>query len=106
MLGFIRELAAYEKAERKVTATEADIRQSLFAEKVRARALICSFDGAACGFAVYFFNYFTWQGKQGLYLEDLHVSPAHRNKGAGKACFNTWRASRLPMGVAALSGAS
>jgi GNAT superfamily N-acetyltransferase len=85
ILGFIRELAAYEKAEREVTATEADIRQSLFGEKARAHALICSVDGVACGFAVYFFNDSTWQGKQGLYLEDLYVLPAHRNEGAGKA---------------------
>jgi GNAT superfamily N-acetyltransferase len=39
----------------------------------------------AVGFAVYFFNYSTWQGRHGLYLEDLYVSPAHRNAGAGKA---------------------
>ena len=85
ILGFIRDLAAYERAEREVTATEADIRHSLFGEVARACALICSVDGVACGFAIYFFNYSTWQGKQGLYLEDLYVSPAHRNEGAGKA---------------------
>ena len=85
ILGFIKELAIYEKAESEVVATEADIRQSLFGDVARANALICRIDGAACGFALYFFNYSTWQGRQGLYLEDLYVSPAHRNAGAGKA---------------------
>ena len=84
-LGFIKELALYEKAEQQVIATEADIRRSLFGEKAGAQALICSIGGVACGFAVYFFNYSTWQGRQGLYLEDLYVSPAHRKAGAGKA---------------------
>lgn len=85
ILGFIKELAAYEKAEREVTATEAHIRQSLFGEEARARALVCSIDGVEAGFAVYFFNYSTWQGRQGLYLEDLYVSPARRGLGVGKA---------------------
>ena len=49
------------------------------------RALVCQVDGVAAGFAVYFFNYSTWQGRKGLYLEDLYVSPAQRGAGAGKA---------------------
>ncbi|MEO7641406.1 MAG: GNAT family N-acetyltransferase [Ramlibacter sp.] len=85
ILGFIRELAIYEKAEHEVLATEDDLRQSLFGAQPRAWALICSVGGVAAGFAVYFFNYSTWQGRQGLYLEDLYLSPAHRNLGAGKA---------------------
>jgi GNAT superfamily N-acetyltransferase len=85
ILGFIKELAIYEKAEQEVVAGEADIRRSLFGEKARAHALMCRVDGVACGFAVYFFNYSTWQGRQGLYLEDLYVTPEHRHAGAGKA---------------------
>lgn len=85
ILGFIRELAAYEHAEREVTATEEHIRRSLFGADARARALVCRVGGVDAGFAVYFFNYSTWQGRQGLYLEDLYVAPAHRNAGAGKA---------------------
>jgi predicted acetyltransferase len=57
----------------------------LFGPEPQARALICRVGGVAVGFAVYFFNYSTWQGRHGLYLEDLYVSPAHRNAGAGKA---------------------
>lgn len=85
ILGFIRELAIYEKAEHEVLATEDDLRRSLFGAQPRAWALVCSVDGVAAGFAVYFFNYSTWQGRQGLYLEDLYLSPSHRNLGAGKA---------------------
>ena len=85
ILRFIRELAIYEKAEHEVEAGEADIRRTLFAADGPARSLICSVDGEPAGFAVYFFNYSTWQGRKGLYLEDLYLTPAHRNVGAGKA---------------------
>jgi GNAT superfamily N-acetyltransferase len=84
ILRFIRELAAYERAEHEVLANEEDIRATLFGNGP-AHALICSVGGVDAGFAVYFFNYSTWQGKKGLYLEDLYVTPAHRNTGAGKA---------------------
>jgi GNAT superfamily N-acetyltransferase len=84
ILRFIRELAIYERAEDQVVASEDDIRASLF-RAGSARALICSVDGEPAGFAVYFFNYSTWQGRKGLYLEDLYVTPVHRGAGAGKA---------------------
>ena len=85
ILCFIRELAAYEKAEDEVFATEADIHRSLFGEPARAHALICRADGEACGFALYFFNYSTFLARPGLYLEDLFVKPAFRGAGLGKA---------------------
>ena len=85
ILRFITELAIYEKAEHEVAASEDDIRRTLFDPQGPARSLICSVDGVDAGFAVYFFNYSTWQGKKGLYLEDLYLTPAHRNVGAGKA---------------------
>jgi GNAT superfamily N-acetyltransferase len=84
ILRFITELAVYERAEDQVVATEADIRQSIF-EAGAARALVCSVGGVPAGFAVYFFNYSTWQGRKGLYLEDLYVTPDYRKAGAGKA---------------------
>jgi len=84
ILTFIRELASYEKAEHEVVAEEHDIRESIFGQNSTVRALICSIDTAPIGFAVYFYNYSTWQGKNGLYLEDLYVSPEHRGFGAGK----------------------
>ena len=57
----------------------------MFGEDSSTLALICEVDNQAVGFAVYFFNYSTWLGKQGLYLEDLYVSPEYRGVGAGKA---------------------
>ena len=84
ILRFIRELAIYEKAEDEVVASADDIRKSIF-DADSARALVCSVDGEPAGFAVYFFNYSTWQGRKGLYLEDLYVTPALRGSGAGKA---------------------
>jgi GNAT superfamily N-acetyltransferase len=82
---FILELAIYEKAEHEVEATEEDLHRTLFTEGSTAHCVMCENRGAAIGFAVYFFNYSTWQGKNGLYLEDLYVSPASRGLGAGKA---------------------
>ena len=84
ILHFIRELALYEKAEDQVEATAETIASSLFGPGSPARALICEQDGEAVGFAVYFFNYSTWQAKKGLYLEDLFVRPTARGHGAGR----------------------
>jgi GNAT superfamily N-acetyltransferase len=85
ILRFITDLAIYENAEDAVIATESDIRQSLFAGDSTTHAVICEIDRQAVGFAVYFFNYSTWLGKHGIYLEDLYVSPQYRGAGAGKA---------------------
>jgi GNAT superfamily N-acetyltransferase len=85
ILRFIKELAAYERAPEAVTATEADIRHSLFGDDAIVYAVICEIGGVPAGFALYFFNYSTWLGRRGLYLEDLYVSPAYRRAGAGKA---------------------
>jgi len=85
ILGFVRELACYEKAEHEVIATESDIKNSLFGRDSITNAVICSVNDEPAGFAVYFYNYSTWIGKNGLYLEDLYVSPDYRNRGAGKA---------------------
>jgi GNAT superfamily N-acetyltransferase len=82
---FILELAIYEKAEHEVEATEADLHNTLFGEGATAHCVMCENSAQAIGFAVYFFNYSTWQGRNGLYLEDLYVSPSSRGQGAGKA---------------------
>lgn len=84
ILDFITELAIYEKAEHEVVANEEDIRKSLFGEGASAKALICLLDDEPIGYAVYFFNYSTWLGKNGLYLEDLYITPECRGCGAGK----------------------
>ena len=85
ILRFITDLAIYEKAEHEVKTDAAGIRDSLFAEGSTAHGLICENDGQPIGYAVYFFNYSTWLGKHGLYLEALYVSPEARGLGAGKA---------------------
>jgi len=84
ILNFVKELAAYEKALDEVTATVEDIENSLFDKGTTTQALICSLDGTPIGFAVYFLNYSTWLGKNGLFLEDLYVSHEFRGCGAGK----------------------
>ena len=85
ILHFVRELAIYEKAEHEVVATEADIHRVVFGDDSRVDAVICENDGEPIGFAVYFFNFSTWLGKLGLFLEDLYVTPECRGIGAGKA---------------------
>lgn len=85
ILRFITELAIYERAEHEVKTDAAGIEASLFAENASARALICERDGQPIGYAVYFFNYSTWLGRNGLDLEDLYVTPDTRGTGAGKA---------------------
>lgn len=87
ILEFVKELARYEKAEHEVVATQQDIANGIFATGSSAHALVCEANQQAIGFAVYFFHYSTWQGKNGLYLEDLYVTPASRGMGAGKALF-------------------
>lgn len=84
ILGFITELAVFEKAGHEVEATEDTIRTSIFGEGSVTDAVILEADGKPAGFAVWFYNYSTWQAKNGLYLEDLYVSPDHRGSGAGK----------------------
>lgn len=85
ILRFIRELAIYEKAEHEVLATVETIASSLFGADSVTSALICEQDGQPIGFAVFFLSYSTWLAKNGLYLEDLYVTPDARGSGAGKA---------------------
>ncbi|WP_439616535.1 GNAT family N-acetyltransferase [Shinella sp.] len=85
ILRFIRELADYEKALHEVAATEETIASSLFGEGSVTRAVICETEaGEPAGSAVWFMSYSTWQAKNGLYLEDLYVTPDHRGAGVGK----------------------
>ncbi|KAH8829389.1 acyl-CoA N-acyltransferase [Flagelloscypha sp. PMI_526] len=91
LLDLITELAVYEKSPELVKATPELMRKNIF-EKGYAQALL-AFEGTlenpgqALGVALYFFNYSTWTGKPGLYLEDLYVSEASRGKGLGTAFF-------------------
>ncbi|GAB7529863.1 GNAT family N-acetyltransferase [Pseudomonas sp. 3A(2025)] len=84
ILTFITELADYEKARHEVIASLVDIERTLFGPQTSAKALICTCNDQPIGFAVYFFSYSTWLGRNGLYLEDLYITPEHRGTGAGK----------------------
>lgn len=84
IMGFIRQLAIYEKAEHEVVASEAQTHDVLFGPHAHCDAMIAEHNGEPIGFALYFFNYSTWLGRPGLYLEDLFVMPESRGLGAGK----------------------
>lgn len=87
LLFFVKELAECEKARDQVTATITDIENTVFGLNSTVSALICEVDGKPAGHAVYYFNYSTWLGEYGLYLEDLYVSEECRGLGAGSALF-------------------
>lgn len=85
ILTLIGELAAYERAPDAVEATEAGLANALFASNPRVFCEIAEWDGAPAGFALWFYNFSTWRGRHGLYLEDLFVRLEHRGMGIGKA---------------------
>lgn len=85
VLQFIRDLAEYEKEPDAVVATEALLDKHLFGDPPKAYCLLAFHEQQAAGFAMYFFNFSTWLGRAGLYLEDLFVKPQHRQKGVGSA---------------------
>jgi GNAT superfamily N-acetyltransferase len=85
ILQFIRELAEYERLAHEVSATEAQLRATLFGARPVAEVVIASHDDAPAGFAVFFANYSTFLGRPGLYLEDLFVRPDARGNGIGRA---------------------
>lgn len=84
ILEFIKALAAYEKMEDQVVATEELLKEWIF-EKKKAEVLFVMEDGKEVGFALFFHNFSTFLGRAGIYLEDLFVLPEYRGKGYGKA---------------------
>lgn len=84
VLRLIKALAAYEKLEHEVTATEADVRESLFGAWPAAEAVIAYVTDEPVGFAVYFHTFSTFLGRRGLYLEDVFVAPEWRGHGVGR----------------------
>jgi GNAT superfamily N-acetyltransferase len=85
ILGLIHELAEYERLADRVVADEAAIRASLFGENPRVFCDVAKIEGVIVGQAIWFYNYSTFAGRHGIFLEDLYVQPAHRGKGVGKA---------------------
>lgn len=85
ILALIYELAVYEKAPDDAKATREQIIEGFFSESPKVFCEIVEVDEAIAGLAIWFLNYSTWQGKHGIYLEDLFVRPQYRGKGYGKA---------------------
>lgn len=80
---FIRKLAVYEKLGHEVEATESDIREALFGASPRCCCDLAFWDGAPAGFALWFYNFSTFRGRAGIYLEDLFVEAHRRGLGIG-----------------------
>ena len=85
ILKLIRDLAEYEKAPDEVKASEKEIIETIFADNPKVFCDLVEVDGDIAGMAIWFLNYSTWQGKHGIYLEDLYVKPEYRGRGYGKA---------------------
>jgi GNAT superfamily N-acetyltransferase len=85
ILQFIRELAEYEKLAHEMVATPEDLLRNGFSDRPYFHVIVAEWDGQPAGFALYFYNYSTFRGRPGLYLEDVFVRPAYRGKGIGKA---------------------
>jgi GNAT superfamily N-acetyltransferase len=100
ILRFVRELAAFEREPDAVRANEADLHAALFGEPRAAEAVVAEADGQPVGFALFFYNFSTWTGRRGLYLEDLYVTPAARGRGVGRALLAHLAALALECGCA------
>lgn len=85
MLGFVRDLAAFEKAPDAVEATEPMLHDALFGASPAVEALIAERDGRAVGFAIFYITFSTWTGRRGIWLDDLYIAPEARGHGAGAA---------------------
>jgi GNAT superfamily N-acetyltransferase len=100
ILRFVRELAAFEREPDAVTATEPMLAAALFGENPAAEAVLAERTGEPVGFALFFHNFSTWEGRRGLYLEDLYVTPAARGQGAGAALLRHLAALAVARGCA------
>ena len=85
ILQLIKELADFERAPDAVEASEKDIVETIFADEPKVFCEVVEVDDEIAGLAIWFLNYSTWQGKHGIYLEDLYIRPQFRGRGFGKA---------------------
>ncbi|MBU3730401.1 MAG: GNAT family N-acetyltransferase [Beijerinckiaceae bacterium] len=85
IFAFVRELAEYEQLSHAVDATEESIADALFGENPRVFCDLVERNNQLVGFALWFYNFSTFRGKHGIYLEDLYVRPHFRGHGCGKA---------------------
>lgn len=100
LLVLIKELAAYEREEHAVKATAEDLRRDGFGERPTFEALIAEVEGQVAGFALMFPNYSTWEGRAGLYLEDLYVRDWARRHGVGRCLLGAVAALAVARGCA------
>ena len=84
ILNFIKELAEYEKLLDEVTATEEILKETLFSDRPFGEVIIGDFEEKPIGYALFFYNFSTFTGRPGIYLEDIYVQPKMRGKGMGK----------------------
>ena len=87
VFALVRELAAYEELSHAVSATQDDLAAALFRDAPRAFCEILEWHGEPAGIAIWFYNFSTFTGRHGIYLEDLFVRPAHRRRGLARAVF-------------------
>jgi len=87
ILKFIKELSVYEKISKEVVTTEDILRETLFGDKSYAQVLIAEIERKPVGYALYFYNFSTFTGRPGLYIEDVYVSEEYRGQGIGTALF-------------------
>jgi GNAT superfamily N-acetyltransferase len=83
----VRGLASYERLEHEVRATQDDLRHALFCPNPKVFALICEWAGEPVGLCIWFYNFSTFLGRHGIYIEDIFVEPEHRGRGIGRAVF-------------------
>ncbi len=102
IIGFIRALAAYERLADAVRLDRDVLGAHLFGATPKAEVVIAERDGAAIGFALFFHNFSTFEGRPGIYLEDLFVAPEARGSGAGKALLRHLAQLALDRGCARL----
>jgi GNAT superfamily N-acetyltransferase len=98
ILRLIKGLAEYEQLSEAVTATEAQLRESLFGPRPAAEVLIGYAERQPAGFAVFFQNFSTFLGRPGIYLEDLYVVPEWRGRGLGRRLLSHLAAIALARG--------
>ncbi|MDZ4660744.1 MAG: GNAT family N-acetyltransferase [Pseudomonadota bacterium] len=87
ILQFVKELAAFERLSHQVNLTEMKVKKSFLAKNSVAKTLIIEKNGVPCGFAVYFYNFSTFLGSKGIYLEDLYIRSEFRRQGLGRKVF-------------------
>jgi GNAT superfamily N-acetyltransferase len=87
LVELIRELAVFEKLEHEMAADAATIKNSLFGKNAKAYALIAEAGGKTAGFCIYFYNFSTFVGRPGIYIEDIYVREEYRKLGIGKQIF-------------------